>query len=161
MDGGRDEGEFAYAGFPVPVNCYFILIARLQGNPPSADPSFVQAREELNQTAHKSPGIAPLVSTLAVVDALLGKKEDAIAEPKRAVEMLPVSKDAVDGPTMLTNLAVVYAWTGQEDLAIAALAPLVKMPCGPFYGQLKLDPLWDPLRNDTRFDKLLADLAPR
>jgi len=96
-----------------------------------------------------------------VVDALLGRNKEAVVEAKRAVEILPVSKDAVDGPTMLTNLAVVYAWTDQEDLAIATLAPLAKMPCGPFYGQLKLDPLWDPLRNDPRFDKLLADLAPR
>jgi serine/threonine protein kinase/Flp pilus assembly protein TadD len=161
MKGGQDEGEFGYAGFPVPVNCYLILIDRLQGNPPSANPTFVEAREELNQTIRQSPAIPHALSTLAVFDALLGKKEDAVVEAKRAVEMLAVSKDALDGPPMLTNLAVVYAWTGESDLALATLAPLTKMPCGVYYGTLKRDPLWDPLRKDPRFEKLLAELAPK
>ena len=161
MKGGQDGGDFGYAGFPVPVNCYLILVARLQGNPPSVDSRFVEAREELNRAAEKSPAVAPLVSTLAVVDALLGKKEDAIAEAKRAAEMLPVSGDAEMGPGILTNLASVYAWTGESDLAIATLAPLTKMPNGPYYGLLKRDPIWDPLRKDPRFEKLLAELAPR
>jgi hypothetical protein len=75
--------------------------------------------------------------------------------------MLPLSEDAVDGPPLLINLAVVYAWTNELDLAFQTLEPLVKIPSGVFYGPLKLDPLWDPLRNDSRFDKLLAELAPR
>jgi Flp pilus assembly protein TadD len=161
MKGGQDGGDFGYAGFPVPVNCYLILITRLQGNPPSVDSRFVEAREELNRAAEKSPAVAPLVSTLAVVDALLGKKEDAIAEAKRAAEMLPVSGDAEMGPGILTNLASVYAWTGESDLAIATLASLTKMPNGPYYGLLKRNPIWDPLRKDPRFEKLLAELAPR
>jgi serine/threonine protein kinase/Flp pilus assembly protein TadD len=161
MQGGRDEGDFGYAGFPVPVSCYLILIARIQGNLPNADPNFVEAREELNQAVQKSPAVATLVSTLALVDALLGKKDVAINEAKRAVEMLPVSRDAVDGPGILTNLALVYAWTGESDLAMATLVPLTKMPNGPFYGPLIRDPIWDPLRKDPRFEKLLAELAPR
>ena len=60
----------------------------------------------------------------------------------------------------MTNLALVYAWTDEVDLAFETLVPLTKMPSGVFYGQLKLDPYWDPLRNDPRFDKLLAELAP-
>ena len=108
----------------------------------------------------KSPGSADLLSQLAVVDALLAKKETAIAEAKRATEMLPPADDAVDGPPLLINLAVVYAWSNELDLAFETLEPLVKMPSGVFYGQLKLDPLWDPLRKDPRLDKLLAELAP-
>jgi hypothetical protein len=95
------------------------------------------------------------------VDALLGHKEDAISEAKRAIEMLPISKDAVDGPGMMANLVVVYAWTNELDLAFKILSPLTKVPYGVFYGQLKRDPLLGPIRKDPRFDKLLAELAPK
>jgi hypothetical protein len=102
-----------------------------------------------------------LLSNLAVVDALLAKKQDAIAEAKRAVEMLPTSQDAVDGPGILMNLAVVYTWTNELDLAFEKLGPLTKTPNGIYYGQLKLDPYWDPLRKDPRFEKFMAELAPK
>ncbi len=96
-----------------------------------------------------------------MVDALLSNsKETAITEAKRAIEMLPISKDAVDGPCLMINLAVVYAWTNELDLAFETLAPLTKTPGGLYYGSLKRDPLWDPLRQDPRYEKLLADLAP-
>jgi hypothetical protein len=62
---------------------------------------------------------------------------------------------------VLINLAVVYAWTGEPDLAFETLSPLTKTPSGIYYGKLKLDPLWDPLRKDPRFEKLLAELAPK
>jgi hypothetical protein len=107
-----------------------------------------------------SPTNAQLLSASAVVDALLGRKEDAISEAKRAVEMLPISKDAFDGPRVAMNLAVVYAWTDEPDLAFHQLNALSKIPYGLFYNHLKLDRYWDPLRQDPRFDKLLAGLAP-
>jgi hypothetical protein len=106
-------------------------------------------------------GRSGLVSQLAVVDALLGNKEVAISAAKRAVELLPISKDAIDGPDIVVNLAVVYAWTNELDLAFETLAPLTKTPAAIYYGNLKCDPYWDPLRNDPRFDKLLDELAPR
>ena len=96
-----------------------------------------------------------------MVDALLGQKEAAVAEAKRAVEMLPISKDALEGPGIVMNLTVVYAWTDEFDRAFETLSPLTKTPFGIFYGQLKRDPYWDPLRKDPRFDKLLAELAPK
>jgi hypothetical protein len=101
-----------------------------------------------------------LLSALAVVDALLKRNEEAIAEGQRAVEMLPVSKDAMDGPTLLINLAVVYTWTGQLDQAFKELSTSAKTPHGIYYGQLKKSSLWDPLRKDPRFDELLAQLTP-
>jgi hypothetical protein len=85
----------------------------------------------------------------------------AISEAKRAVEILPISKDAITGPGVATNLAVVYAWTNDLNLSFQTFAPLTKMPFGINYSELKRDPLWDPLRNDPRFDKLLAELAPK
>ncbi|MGA8479354.1 MAG: hypothetical protein WB696_15480 [Chthoniobacterales bacterium] len=83
------------------------------------------------------------------------------AEAKRAVEMLPISKDAVDGPGMVVQLAAVYAWTNELDLAFEALGPLTKTPNGIYHGDLKLVSWWEPLRKDPRFNKLLAELAPR
>ena len=157
----EDDRNFSYSAVPVPVNCYFILLARLQGEQPNSKPSFAETREKLNLKVQGSPGNAKLLSNLAVVDALLGKKEDAIAEAKRAVNALPVSKDAIDGPGVQMNLAAVYAWTNQPDQAFEQLDILTKLPNGIYYGNLKGDPYWEPLRKDPRFAKLTAELAPK
>jgi serine/threonine protein kinase/Tfp pilus assembly protein PilF len=161
MKGGEDNGTFAYGFRSIPVDCYLILLARLQGKEPEENLSSTEAQEQLSQKVQKSPGAADLLSKLAVVDALLGKKQDAITEVKRAAEMLPISRDAVNGPEIVKNLVVVYAWTDELELSFEALVPLAKMPFGIDYGDLKLSPLWDPLRKDPRFDKLLAELAPK
>jgi TolB-like protein/Tfp pilus assembly protein PilF len=159
--GGEDDGNFGYATVPVPAGCYSILIARLQGENPDANPSFAVAREQLSQKVRASPGNALLLSALGIVDALLTRKEDSIKEARRAVEILPISKDAMDGPGVLANLAVAYAWMDEPDLAFEQLGVLAKTPEGIYYGQLKTDQLWTPIRNDPRFEKLLAELAPR
>ena len=78
-----------------------------------------------------------------------------------AGEMTPVSKDALDGPRFVINEAVVYAWTGQLDLAFDRLVVSAKTPNGIVYGELKADPLWDPIRQDPRYERLLAELAPK
>ena len=161
LQDGDDNGYFAYAGIPVPIGCYSILLPRLQGEQPDPNSEFAKTREQLSQKVQKSPENAQLLSQLAVVDALLSNnKETAITEAKRAIEMLPISKDAVDGPCLVINLAVVYAWTNELDLAFETLGPLTKTPGGLYYGSLKRDPLWDPLHQDPRYEKLLADLAP-
>ncbi len=158
---GGEAGFFAYTAVPVPLGCYSILIARLQGISFEANSSFAETRELLNQKILAAPGDAYLLSGLAVVDALLAHKEDAIKEAKRAVERLPVSADALDGPFIAANLATVYAWTGEPDLAFEQLNVLTKIPSGVYYGQLKSYWPWAPLRKDPRFDKLLAELAPK
>ncbi len=160
MSGGEDADEFAYGAKPVPFGCYSILLARLSGEQPSAQPGWAETRQLLNRKVETSPMNAALLSNLAVVDALIGRKEDAISEGKRAVEALPISKDAIDGPRVAMNLAVVYAWTNEPDLAFHQLNALSRVPYGLFYNHLKLEPYWDPLRGDPRFDKLLAELAP-
>jgi TolB-like protein/predicted Zn-dependent protease len=161
MKGGEDNGTFAYGFRSIPVHCYLILLARLKGEEPEENLSSTEAQEQLSQKVQKSPGAADLLSKLSVVDAVLGKKQDAITEAKRAAEMLPIARDAVLGPEIVKNLAVVYAWTGELEHSFEALVPLAKMPFGIDYGDLKVSPLWDPLRKDPRFDKLLAELAPR
>jgi TolB-like protein/Tfp pilus assembly protein PilF len=161
MKGGEDEGGFAYGQANVPVCCYSILLARLQGEQPSVNASFAETREQLNQKVQKAPENASLLSLLAVVDALLNNKEVAISEAKHAIELWPISKDAVYGRSMEMNLAVVYCWTNELDLAFEKLSSLTKVPNGIFYGQLKRDPYWEPLRQDPRYEKVLAELAPR
>jgi tetratricopeptide (TPR) repeat protein len=161
LKGSEDVSQFAYARRSAPAGCYSTLIARLQGEATESNPIFAEVREQLNQKVKKSPDNANLLSLLAVVDALLSNKAAAVSEAKRAVEILPISRDALDGAAVMTNLAVVYAWTDEFDLAFETLVPLTKMPCGLTYGQLKLEPYWDPLRKDPRFDKLLAELAPK
>jgi hypothetical protein len=118
-------------------------------------------REQLNQKVQKSAGNAQLLSELAVVDALLNSKEIAIAEARHAVELLPASRDALRGPFLDLNLAVVYAWTNELDQAFKKLSSLTQVPNGIFYGQLKRDAYWEPLHQDPRYQKLLAELAPR
>ena len=160
MDGGDDEGNFAYATANVPVDCYSILLARAQGELTGINARFAQTREQLNQKVQQATANGPLLSQLAVVDALLNNKETAIAEAKRAVDLLPISKDTLEGPYLETNLAVVYAWTNELDLAFQTLDSSAKVPNGISYGQLKRDPYWEPLRQDPRYEKLLAELAP-
>ncbi len=98
LKGLEDGGQFAYGRRPVPVGCYSILLARLQGQQLENNADFNEARQRLNRKVQDASADASFLSNLAVVDALLGHKEEAISEAKRAVEMLPVSKDAVDGP---------------------------------------------------------------
>jgi tetratricopeptide (TPR) repeat protein len=92
-----------------------------------------------------------------MIDAGLGRKDDAIREARRACELLPMTKDAVDGVAFVVNLAQVYTWTGEKDLAIEALAKALSIPNDCHYGELRLHPIWDPLRDDLRFQKLMED----
>jgi TolB-like protein len=157
-NGGEDNGNFGFAAIPVPAGCYSILLARLQGR--ESSPAFFVTRDELSKKAQSSSS-AYLLSALAVVDALLDRKEDANREIDNAVSLLPIEKDPLDGPCVLANSVVVHAWTGAIDKAFSELEVLAKIPRGVYYGQLKLDPLLDPLRKDPRFDKLSGELAPK
>jgi serine/threonine-protein kinase len=85
----------------------------------------------------------------------LGQKQEAITEGKRAVELLPESQDAFDGPQGITALAQIYAWTGEHDEAFRLLDHLLVVPNGLTVPRVKLDPTWDPLRSDPRFQALI------
>ena len=94
----------------------------------------------------------------------MGRKEDALREGRGAVELLPVTKDALAGAAVLTNLAITYAWAGEKDLAIKQLEELVRIPSPVSYGQLRLHPFWDPLRGNAYFaegiqEEILTRLA--
>jgi len=144
-----------------PRNWFVGLVARSFGDKRGAQTAFAAARAIAAENAQEQPDYAPAWEILGAIDAGLGRKDEALNEGKRAIELLPVSKDAWDGPSLVTNLAQIYAWVGEKDLALEQLAVSAKVPAGITYGELKLSPSWDALRDDPRFDKILASLAPR
>jgi serine/threonine-protein kinase len=156
------EGGCFDENIPFPNSWCEGLVARLRGDEPAARAAFTKARMELEQIVRDQPDYAQALCALGVIDAALGNKEDAIREGQRAVELMPVSKSAIEGPLLMEYLAVIYAWTGDKDRAIERLAEAAKLP-GSFlsYGHLRLHPFWDPLRGDPRFDKIIALLAPK
>ena len=99
------------------------------------------------------------LSLSGVIDAGLGRREAALEKCRRAVELVPVSFDAVEAREYGKNLALAYAWLGERDLAIEQLSTLAGVPHGVPYGELKLDPAWDTLRDDPRFAQIVADAA--
>ena len=161
--GSMSNEELRFGGGPfVPRECLEIPIAKYQGKGPETKVEFVAARDKLMKKVTTHPDNPSFLSVLACIDAYLGRKQEAIQEARRAVEILPVSKDAYGGATLVTGLAIVYAWTNEPDLAFQSLGVAINLPAGNInYGELKLDPDWDPLRKDPRFDKLLAQLAPK
>ncbi len=137
-------------------------LAKWRGNEPAARAAFNSARNELSQTVQNQPDYAAALCALGVVDAVLGNKEEAIREGERAVELTPVSKNAIEGATLVRYLAVIYAWAGEKDRAIQRLAETTYLPGSHIsYGYLQLHPLWDPLRADPRFEAIVASLAPK
>jgi len=100
-----------------------------------------------------------LLGELAIAEAALGQSEEALRHARQAAEMLPPSADAVAGPMCEMRLAQVLAMTGDRDGAFDKLGKLVKLPFSLNYGDLKLNPTWDDLRDDPRFDRVLAESA--
>jgi serine/threonine-protein kinase len=146
----------------VQLNRSFVegLIARMTKDEAKARAAFTAARAEQEKIVQAAPNYAPPRCVLGLIDAALGRKEEALREGRRAVELLPVEKDAIWGPSMHRYLAKIAAWVGDNDLACEQLAIATRVPSGVSYGQLKLMPWWDPLRGDPRFEKIVASLAP-
>ena len=137
------------------------LVARVRGDAAAARAAFSKARAEQEEKVRAEPDYAPALCVLGLIDAGLGRKEDALREGRRAMELLPVARDAANGPYMIEFYAITCAWVGEKDLALQQLANAIKIPGTLSYGQLRLDPLWDPLRGDPRFDKTVESLAPK
>src|SRR6266496_3779122 len=133
------------------------LIARMMRDEAKAREAFTAARTEQQKSVEAQPNYGPALSALGLVDAALGRKEQALQEGRRAVELLPVDKDSVNGIACVEYLAIIAAWVGEKDLAFEQLERAVRLPNTLSYGQLKLLPYWDPLRNDPRFEKLVAE----
>jgi len=120
-----------------------------------AHSAFRRARPILEKAIQESSQDASRHATLGIVLAGLGEKAAAIGEGKRAVALLPESQDALDGPKMTVALAQIYAWTGENDAALKLLERSLITPAGLTVSSLKLNPIWDPLRSDARFQALV------
>jgi serine/threonine protein kinase/TolB-like protein/Tfp pilus assembly protein PilF len=133
------------------------VIARMTKDDETAREAFLAARAEQEKIIQAQPNYAKALSVLGVIDASLGQKREALHEGRRAVELLPVEKDALDGIGMRKYLAMIAASVGEKDLAFEQLNSIIRLPNSLSYGDLKLMPFWDPLRGDPRFEKILEE----
>jgi TolB-like protein/predicted Ser/Thr protein kinase/Flp pilus assembly protein TadD len=138
------------------------LIARMTRDDAKVESAFTAARADQEKVVRADPNDAGALCVLGLIDAGLGRKEEALREGWHAVELLPVEKDAIKGTRMIMDLAKIAAWVGDNDLACKQLARASHLPTGGVtYGQLNLLPWWDPLRGDPCFEKIVASLAPK
>ena len=133
------------------------VIARMTNEEGRAHAAFTAARASQEKIVEAQPNYGPALCVLGLIDAGLGRTEEALREGRRAVELLPVEKDAIVGKLMIEYLAMIAAWVGENDVACEQLAIAVRAPSTVSYGQLKLLPFWDPLRSDPRFEKIMEE----
>jgi TolB-like protein/Tfp pilus assembly protein PilF len=140
------------------------LLARMMKDDARAHAAFTKVRLEQEKIVQAQPDYGPPLCVLGLIDAALGRKEEALREGRRAIELLPVEKDSTTGSQMLVYFAITAAWAGEKDIALQYLAANAQSSGGRLvasYGALRLLPFWDPLRGDPRFEKIVADLAPK
>ena len=160
------ELSYAIAGLTPKIffeGCTYLA----QGDNANAQKAFEQARPAFEAALKEAPDSAERHASIGWLYALMGRKNNAIAEGRRAVELRPESKDAVDGSLMNGYLALIYARVGENDLAIPLIERLLKTPGAVdsanysiTLNDLKYRWEWDPLRNDPRFQKLLSQKMP-
>jgi tetratricopeptide (TPR) repeat protein len=136
------------------------VVARLKGDETSARAALTRALAEYKEEISNLDNVF-LLSRLGLIDAILGKKEEALSEGRRAIEMLPIVKNATTDGYVKRYVAMICAWAGERELALEHLEVVARIPGGPSYGDLRLNPMWDPLRGDPRFEKIVVSLAPK
>jgi TolB-like protein/thiamine kinase-like enzyme len=137
------------------------LVARLKGDRQTSHAQFESAREQVSNALLTHPDDANTLCALGMIDAALGNKDLAIREGRRAVDLLPLEKDAIDAAVVRQYLAIIYAWSGEKNLAVDELRQVSRIPGNLTFGQLRLDPDWDPLREDPKFQKIAGSLEPK
>jgi TolB-like protein/Flp pilus assembly protein TadD len=153
-DNGLSGTAGALDDYNVPRAWYIGLIARGRGDDAVAQNAFESARRAVERELSRAPEDAKVHAMLAMIQAALSEKAEALKAAHRAAELLPIARDAFDGPIVMTTFAVVAAETGEKELALEQLQSLVGIPNGPTPGTLKIEPQWDNLRGDPRFEKL-------
>jgi TolB-like protein/tRNA A-37 threonylcarbamoyl transferase component Bud32 len=159
-----DESSFGMDAVHFPRAFFEGVIARMTNDEQHAQLAFTAARARQEKTFQAQPDYGPALCVLGVIDAALGRKEEALHEGRRALELLPVEKDSLNGLHMIAYFAMIAAWVGEKDLACEQLAAAVRDPGSGYvltYGELKLMPVWDPLRGEPCFEKIVASLAPK
>jgi Flp pilus assembly protein TadD len=155
-----------FNGVKYPKSWYEGLAARMRGDKKGAQAAFAAARLEVEKAVLADASDGRALSLLAMIDAGLGRQEQAVQEAEHACDLVTFENSGPSAPIVRCNLAVVYAWNGQFDFAISELDQLVNRPAGtnlpaqPTYGDFRRNPLWDPLRSDPRFEALVQRLAP-
>ena len=147
-------------GVPFPSSWCEGVAARLGGDEELARKRFSEARVEAEKTVAQQSTYGGAYCALGMIQAALGDATAATEAGERAVQLLPVSKDAIHGSNLVGHLALIYAWTGRRDLAFEKLALAASIPGNITYGYLRLHPYFDLLRDDPRFEQLVASLAP-
>jgi len=137
------------------------VVARLKGDETSARAAFMRARAQQEEEIRGHPENVTLLADLGLIDAGLGRKEEALNEGRRAVELGSSIKDSFTEPYVKMFFAIICAWTDERELALGQLEALTKGPGYHTYGNFRLSPMWDPLRGDPRFEKIVASLAPK
>jgi tetratricopeptide (TPR) repeat protein len=133
------------------------IAARARADACAAEAASASARAEMAKLVDEQPEYAHALSVLGMSEAGLGNRHDALTHGRRAVELFPITKDAMAGAKILRNLVITQAWAGEKELAIQQLAEVVQLPSPVSHGQLRLHPWWDPLRDDPRFEQLVAE----
>jgi TolB-like protein/cytochrome c-type biogenesis protein CcmH/NrfG len=141
-------------GYTFPKAWYEGLIARGRGNLEAADRAFESVQRIVEADLRKAPDDAKVTAMLGLVHAVRGHREEAMAAGRKAIELLPMARDAFDGPLIAIKLAVIHAQLGDTERAIELLADLVRRPNGPTPGTLRIEPEWDSLRGNPRFEAL-------
>jgi len=159
----RFHGETMYTMSTAPSPKAYLegMIHLLQGDKTKAQAEFEHARLISEKLVREAPEDSARHAQYGLILAALGQKQEAIAEGKRAVELLPESQDALDGPRATADLAQIYAWTGEFDEAFRLLDHLLAVPSNLTVPMLKLDPAWDPLRQDPRYQALIDKYSPK
>jgi hypothetical protein len=122
-----------------------------------------QQEEDIRGGAHTVGSTVPitrpaLLSELGVIDAGLGRKKEALSEGRRAIEL---ADDETTEVYAKICFSIISAWTGEPELALGQLEAISNAPGFHSYGDLRLNPMWDPLRGDPRFEKIVASLGPK
>jgi TolB-like protein/Flp pilus assembly protein TadD len=150
-----DETVHGEGTAPTPKAFLEGILHLLLGERDKARADFERARVITEKSVHDVPDDPGRHAQLGAILAGLGRKDEAIREGKRAVELLPESKDAFDGPQVTVALAQIYCWTGEHEQALQLIEHSLATPNGITVPLLKIDPVWDPLRSDPRFIALL------
>ena len=140
------------------------LLARMTKDEARARTAFEAARAQQEKIVQAQPDYGPPLCVLGMIDAALGRKDLALDEGRRAIALMPVEKDVVNGSYVIQYFGITAAWAGEEELALQQVETGLRAPCASqilSYGALKLLPFWDPLRGDPRFDQIVASVAPK
>jgi len=140
------------------------LLARMTKDEARARTAFEAARVQQEKIVQAQPDYGPALCVLGLIDAALGRKDLALDEGRRAIALTPLEKDVINGSRVLQYFAITAAWAGEKELALQQLEAGLRAPFASemlSYGALKLLPVWDPLRGDPRFEKIVASLAPK